>query len=105
MDALTELALLFKDRENPSVQDICVGKVLTELPDIKITVNGFILDKSRLVLAKHLINTYATTSTSIETHGEHLHSVEDLLQKGNRVIVIPTRDNSTYFVIDKVGDI
>jgi len=37
MDSITELAKLFKDRENPSMQGICVGKVLTPPPSLKIT--------------------------------------------------------------------
>lgn len=105
MDSITELAKILKARENPSIQGISIGKVLTEIPDIKVSLNGFILDKSRIVIAKHLIKQYETSSTSVSNHGKHMHTIEDVLKAGDKVIVIPTMDDSTYFVIDKVGDI
>lgn len=103
MDAMTELAKLFKDRNNPSIQGICIGKVLSPPPDLKIAVNGFVFDRSDIVVAKHLINTYSTNNAVIGDHGQHSHELEDILQSGDQIIVIPSINNVTYFVIDKVG--
>lgn len=105
MDSITELAKLFKDRENPSMQGICVGKVLTPPPSLKITVNGFILDKSNLVVAKHLLDTYTTSGETVGDHGQHTHTLEDILKSGDKIIVIPSANDLTYFIVDKVGDI
>ncbi len=105
MDSITELAKLFKERNNPSIQGICVGKVLTAPPELKITVSGFILDKSRLVVAQHLLKTYISSSETVADHGQHTHTVADVLCCNDKVIVIPSRDDSIYFVMDKVGDI
>lgn len=105
MDSITELAKLFKDRENPSMQGICIGKVLSTPPNLKITVNGFILDKSNLVVSKHLLNTYTTSGETVGDHGQHTHAIEDMLKNGDKVIVIPSVNDLTYFIIDKVGGI
>jgi len=100
MDSITELAKLFKERNNPSIQGICVGKVLTAPPELKITVSGFIL-----VVAQHLLKTYISSSETVADHGQHTHTVADVLCCNDKVIVIPSRDDSIYFVMDKVGDI
>ncbi|MBN7773164.1 DUF2577 family protein [Clostridium aminobutyricum] len=105
MDSITELAKLFKERNNPTLQGISVGKVLSPPPNLKITVNGFIFDKSDLVVANHLLTTYDTSSAQVGDHGEHLHTVEELLHSGDKIIVIPSINNAIYFIIDKVGDI
>jgi len=105
VDGITELALMFKKRENQPVQGICVGKVLAPPPQLKITVNGFILENEDLVVANHLLATYTSSSTNIATHGDHSHTVSDILQAGGRVIVMPSADNATYFILDKVGDL
>mgnify|MGYP000919447788 CR=1 FL=1 len=120
MDGITELAKMFKERENPTLQGICLGEVIAPLPDIQISVNSFILDKDDIVIAQHLLPTYKRTtlptltvsSATVGDHGAHTHSVNitditftDTLKKGDRVVVIPSTDNTTYFIIDKVGDI
>lgn len=104
MDAMTELAKLLKERENPSVQSTGIGTVISISP-LKISLNSFILDKSNLFVAKHLLSTYQTSGASVGDHGDHTHTISDILQKGDKVIVIPSCNNSLYFVIDKVGDI
>ena len=105
MDSVTELAKLFKERNNPTMQGISVGKVLSPPPDLKITVNGFIFDKSDVVVAKHLLTKFETNSVLVGNHGEHTHTVEEPLKSGEKIIVIPSVNNATYYVIDKVGDI
>lgn len=105
MSGIDEMAKLFKDRNNPSVQGICVGVVISPSPTLRITANGFILDKTNLVVAKHLNSTYATSETDIATHGSHGHNVSDILKAGDKVIVIPSTNNATYFIVGKVGDI
>lgn len=105
MDSIAELAKLFKERENPSLQGISVGKVLSPPPNLKITVNGFIFDKSDVVVANHLLTTYTTSSAEVGNHGEHTHTVEGILQSGDKIIVIPSVNNATYFIMDKVGEV
>lgn len=60
MDSLTEFAVLLKERENPGIPSIIVGKVLTPLPDIKIRLNDVVvLKKERLVFSASLLAGFA----------------------------------------------
>ncbi|MDD2217947.1 MAG: DUF2577 domain-containing protein [Eubacteriales bacterium] len=104
MDSIVEMANLLKERNNPSMQGIGIGKVIAASP-LKIAFNSFVLEKDRLVIAKHLLAIYGTSDASITTHGSHAHTVSDKLKSGEKVIVIPSTDNMTYYVIDKVGDL
>ena len=117
-DPYVEFAKLFKERENPPIQGVSTGIVITASPLI-IAVNDFILDSERLVVAAHLLpQTKNTTpaitvsNTSVGDHGYHTHTVgmesitfTDTLIAGDKVIVIPSADNQTYYVIDKVGEV
>ena len=120
MNAITEMAKILKERENPSIQGICIGKVISAPPQITIAVNGFILGSSNIVIAAHLLPSYkrntsptvTVSSASVGDHGSHSHSVgitditfTDTLKAGDRVIVMVSVDDSTYFILDKVGDI
>lgn len=102
MEAVTELAKLLKERENISVQGIGVGKVIGVDP-VRIVFNGFILTGNRIVVAKHLVAAYSTTDARVGDHGAHVHTIVEPLAPGESVIIIPSADNGTYFIIDKVG--
>ena len=82
-DNLTELAKMFKNRDNQTPPSITTGIITSSPPNIKLKV-GLIddLDIEVLVIAAHLLE------------GEGL-------QQGDEVIVIPTNDDQTYYVVAK----
>lgn len=101
-DGIKELAKMLRERENVRMQGIGVG-VVVGLTPIKITFNTLLLTSDRLVIAKRLKEIYSTSLESVGDHGTHNHSWNDSLSKGDKVIIIPSEDNSKYYVIDKVG--
>jgi len=82
MDAVTELAKLFKARENPSFMGMVTGMVLTPPPNIKIAIGKeIILEKEHLIIAAALLN--------------------NTLVNRDEVILMPSQDQQTYYLIDK----
>lgn len=82
MDGISELAKLFKERENKPIMGIQIGKVLSPFPNVKIGLGDrIILDKENLVISELIYN--------------------KILESNDEVILIPTSDNQTYYVIDK----
>lgn len=83
MDGIVELAKLFKERDNVVYSGAQMGRIISPLPEIKISLGDkIILTKSHLVFASHLLNS-------------------DPLETGDRVILIPNKDEQIYYVIDK----
>lgn len=79
-DGLTALAKMFKSRENQATSSIGVGTVVNESP-LKVAFGNFSdLDKDDLVFAKGL-------ETNLKQHEE--------------LIIIPSSDEQTYFVLAK----
>lgn len=125
-DGLTELAMLFKERDSKSPLSITTGLVVSVSPNPKIRLNDIIiLEKDNLVFASHLINGYERRlkfkesdwgkSTSVNDGGQgassHIHYINltnddvliewtDTFKKGDEVILIPV-DDQLYYVIDK----
>ncbi|WP_078410292.1 DUF2577 family protein [Priestia abyssalis] len=89
-DSITELALLFKERDNPGIPSVTTGIVLSPLPDIIVKLNDFItLYKNNIIVAEH-----------IYSHYEHQNPLR-WLNIGDEVIIIPTVDEQLYFMLDK----
>jgi hypothetical protein len=98
-----ELAKLFKERDNKSYMGPVTGKVLSPPPAMKVQLGDkIILDNDHLVVAAHVIAGYKRNSNLVElnesTHIEFL----DTVVKGDEVILIPSADEQTYYLIDKV---
>lgn len=112
MNGIVELAKLLKERENPSFSVMQTGRVLTPLPDIKISLGDkIILTRGHLIFSAHLLNGYERqfklrgqlqypgTSESCTTEGAITFA--EGLKPGDEVILMATRNEQTYFVIDK----
>lgn len=80
MDGIVELAMIIKERDNPSVQGIGVGLVFLDEGALKVRFNGFTLDNTLYIKASHVG-----------------------LVEGDSVIVIPSAGNQIYYIIGKVG--
>lgn len=119
-DGLTELAMLFRERDAKAVPSITTGIVeaLPPEPVIRLTPQ-ITLDKTQLIFASNLISGYerrikftdnncgTTTTNSNHNHGiaelnvDTLMQWTDTLEIGDEVIVMPVVDNQMYYVIDK----
>lgn len=103
MDAIVELAKMFQDRNNPTVQGIGIGKVISAPPKPMILFNGFQLDSSWLIISEYLLTEITTNPASVGDHGSHDHTIDRTLKVGDFVIVVPSPENAKYFIIGKVG--
>lgn len=129
MDALTEMAKMFKERENDPYMGPQTGTVVTPPPGIQVRLGDkIILDKDHLIIAAHVLADYqrdvkmssVTGKTTLikppppqlpvtysETFGIESTELEgtmkytDTLQPGDEVILLPTTDRQVYFLIDK----
>lgn len=80
-DGLTALAMMFKSRDNQSLSSIGIGTVVSAPPEIIVSFGNISdLDKDDLVFSSEL---------------------EKSLKPGDEIIVIPTTDDQTYFVLAK----
>lgn len=100
MDSITELAKMLKERNNPSIPVITIGTVINTLPDIQIQLNDvIILTNEHLVFSAHLLPGYSRNATFDDKTSTIQYN--DTIQVGDQVILIPTFDEQTYYVIDK----
>lgn len=94
MDGLTELAKMFKSRENKNVSWITTGTVVEPLPNIVIKLNDQIaLRKENLIVSEHIYTHYRYSSIP---RGVYWLEVND------EVLLIPTPDEQTYIILDTV---
>lgn len=126
-DGLTELAMLFKERDSKESLSITTGRVVSAPPEPRIMLDEVILlDSSNLIFASHLISGYERrlkfkevdwgTTTTVNDGGQgassHKHFVNltnedvliewtDTLKQGDEVILIPVQDGQLYYVMDK----
>ncbi|WP_427340655.1 DUF2577 family protein [Caloranaerobacter sp. DY30410] len=92
MDGISELAKMFKERENKPYMGPRVGQVISPLPEIKVKLGDkILLDKQRLIIASHIYEHFGWTD---ETGTYYL-------AEGDKVILIPSTDEQIYFLVDK----
>lgn len=62
MDGISELASLFKDRENKVYLGPQTGRVISPLPDIRIALGDkIVLSKEHLIISSHMLKDYKRT--------------------------------------------
>lgn len=114
MDAVTDLALMFKNNENPKQVSMSTGIVISPPPNAQIRLNDVvILYNHQLVFAAHILDDY---EREIELEGnirftdsqfqsfeakEVKSTTKDTLKEGDEVILLPTADEQLYFVVGK----
>lgn len=83
MDGFTELALMFKERDNKTWSGINIGTIISLNP-LEIRLNeSVILNFNHLILS----NTFNTVRKEVD----------------DQVILIPTSDEQKYYVVDKIA--
>jgi hypothetical protein len=129
MDGLTELAKIFKDRDNQTVPSITAGTVIAPPPEVEIRLNEFtVLKKDRLIFSAHMLKEYkrelelegeikftdsnagstsdgsSVINLNVDTNYEAKKvklTMKDTIKAGDEVIIMPTMDEQLYVVIDK----
>jgi hypothetical protein len=84
MSSIVKLAKMLKERDNKSPTSTSTGKVLSWLPnEVIISIeNGAVFLRN-----EHIILTQTVVDRTIEI--------------GDELVIIPTPDEQTYFVLDK----
>ena len=96
----TELAKMFKERNNAPVQGATTG-IIIGLNPIKINLyNGsVILNENDIIMCNSLKqSTYAVTINGTDTE----IIFKDILKINDKVLCLPTSKGQKYYVIDKV---
>lgn len=109
MEGISELAKLFKERDNKPYLGPQLGNVINPPPEIKVSLGEkIILTKEHLVLSAHILKDYVREfeieSVDIECSKGKI-KFTDTLKIGDQVMLIPTTDEQKYYVIDKVVNI
>lgn len=82
-----KLANMFKSRNNPNMPGITLGKVISAMPALSVSIGDeIILDAEDLVIANWL------------------YHIPVPLTPGDYVILIPAPHGQTYYAIDKAGE-
>ncbi|QMV43747.1 DUF2577 family protein [Cohnella cholangitidis] len=98
-DAIIQLAMMLKDRDNKEGVGIGIGVVVDPLPDIKVKFGEHIvLQREDIVVAAGLTQDGAGV---VEIAGVE-YPVKREIVAGDQVILIPTPDNQQWYLIDKV---
>lgn len=114
MDAVTDLAKMFKNNENPKQVSMSTGIVISPPPNAQIRLNEkVILYNNQLVFAAHVLGDYErdielkgeirfTESTFQAFEAKEVKSkTKDTLKEGDEVMLLPTADEQLYFVVGK----
>jgi hypothetical protein len=111
MNGINELAMMFKNRDNQPYLGPITGTMISTPPEIKVSCfdGKVILDKSKLIIAASVLTDYtreatidgATAAPSPVTTISGTLKFTDTLSSGDEVILIPTQDKQTYFLVDK----
>lgn len=82
-----QLARLLKDRDNRPAPSAVIGKAVSGLPDLAVSIGDeILLDADQLVISNRL------------------YHLPNPLAPGDEVILIPGPGEQIYYAIDKVGE-
>jgi len=79
-----ELARLLKERNNRPNMGVVIGKVIRELPDLLVSIGDEIILDEELLIANRIYSL--------------------ALLAGDQLILMPSSDGQTFYVMDKVGE-
>jgi len=111
VDKITELAQLFKARDNPSLYEITTATVVSISPVVfKISdkiflskeYNNLILSASMFKNTRKIkIENIVSSPTITSLEGE-LNYTEDTFKENDEILVIPIGNGEMWYAIDKV---
>lgn len=112
MNGYTALAKEFRKRDNIKDVGCIVGRVMNELPDLKVSIlnDQIILSAEQLYISDALFKeTYDISLSGDMTINDVLQTISgdvsmkvDPLKKGDQVIVIPSGSGQEFFIVDRV---
>lgn len=120
-ESTIKIAKKFKEAKDGGKQfeGFLIGKVVSELPDIKVETSPEItLDKSQLIFSAHILNDYEREFEIFE--GEEIAITglapstftakgkikwTDKLKIDDKLILVPAGNNQMYIVIDKAVEL
>lgn len=83
MDGVSELAKIINERNNPKKIGLQIGRVITTFPNIKVSMGEkVILDKDNLIVSDTI-------------YKKQLYNEDE-------VVLIPTEDEQSFLLVDKV---
>jgi hypothetical protein len=100
LDGVTELAKLFKERNNQEYMGFILGKVVTAPPNLQISIGDrIILTSEHVRVAAHVLVGYAR---QVDINGTlSTMTYKDTIKAGDEVILMPTNDHQRFCLIDK----
>lgn len=103
--SIEKLANLFKERSNPFHVPVAQGDVISTNPLQVQFGDSIILDKSHLVVNRLLAEGFTVDYTDTSDNGTTTKTItiQDPLQVGDKVILVPDSDHKTWYLIGKVG--
>ncbi|WP_105614366.1 DUF2577 domain-containing protein [Vallitalea okinawensis] len=103
MDGIVELAKLFKERENEPFMGVQIGSVLSTEP-IKVSLGDkILLGANHIMVCQHVLEYKRDFSSSVDdVDNEGEITLKKLLSVGDRVALIPTSDQQSFVLVDKV---
>lgn len=131
MNGIVDIAKMLKERDNPQALGVSIGTVVSPMPNIQIRLSDkILLEKENLAISAHVLPGYERTAVVAMLADEPVGNIDayvsappstrytvtkmnlqnvpatieytDSLKKGDKVILIPTADGQTFYVIDKV---
>lgn len=89
----------FKERENKAFVGMVVGEVITGLPNLSVSIGkDIILDIDQLVIANRIYYMHYHLDDASHT------PVDITLAPGDKVLLMPTSSEQSYYLIDRVGE-
>jgi|GEM_PF-1150677 len=112
MDSIIDLAKEFRKRDPKKILGPIVGRVLSPLPDLQVSIlsDQVVLSADKLYITEKL---YKDTETVFlngdlildditkSVNGE-LTMTKEILKKDEKVMLVPTENGQEFFIIDKV---
>lgn len=98
-DAITELAMLFKTRDNKSngFDNFIIGTIASPTPNPRIQIgDSIVLEKEDLIFTVHNLEAKREVNNEIVNFTTQLD-----YKTGEKVCLIPSQNNETFLVIGK----
>lgn len=102
---INELARLFKERENQRFLGITIGTVVSTSPmSVSIGKNVVVSLGNGLIVPFRFIKGYSEEVYMDESETKTIINYkEDILKVGDKVSMMPTQDQQSFYILDRVG--
>ena len=112
MDAIIDLAKEFRKRDPKKILGPIVGRVLSPLPDLQVSIlsDQVVLSADKLYITEKLYKDSEAISLSgnlmiddiLKPVNGELTIVKEILKKDEMIMLVPAENGQEFFIIDKV---